>query len=131
MKIDELIKQNNRNNQRSKGRKSNKKRFTCSRVEPSISCEEGHFITTSLKEDIHPICKKNILFKAFPEALLPASFKEHMPNKADTTRLRSRTQNTCFLTSICTLILILVVQIASIFFLEVPLHSKFIAKSIS
>ena len=43
------------------------------------------------------------------------TFKEHMPNKADTTRLRSRTQNTSFLTSIFTLILKLVVQIASIF----------------
>ena len=39
--------------------------------------------------------------------------KEHMPYQADTTRLRSRTQNICFLISISAAILKLMVKITS------------------
>ena len=39
--------------------------------------------------------------------------KEHMPYQADTTRLRSRTQNVCFLISISAAILKLMVKITS------------------
>ena len=41
--------------------------------------------------------------------------KEHIPNKGNTTRLASRTQNICFLTSIFAVILKKMVQITSIF----------------
>ena len=39
--------------------------------------------------------------------------KEHMPFQADTTRLRGRTQNVCFLISISAAILKLMVKITS------------------
>ena len=57
------------------------------------------------------------------------AMKEHMPNKADTTRLRRRTQNIFFLTSLSAVTLKLMVQIISIF-CKRYLPSKFIAKSI-
>ena len=69
-----------------------------------------------------------LLFKIFPKW---RAFS--LANKADTTRLWSRTQNIsfCFLTSISAVILKLTVQITSVFYKRYSLPSKFIVKSIS